>query len=530
MPPDAAPCGCGGARPRGSRRPARRSRTARRRPARGRPAASTNPPTVSKSPSSISTPSRSVISPMPTFALKTNVSSSSLDDRLGLAVVLVANLADEFLDHVLDRDEARGAAVLVDHHGELKAPLLELPQQVDDALGLRHERGRAHDLADRARPVRFSRCLDQVLHHDESDDVVEVLGVHRQARVLLLADEAPQIVDALPSAWIATMSGRGVMTSRTSVSPKSTTDRSSRFSSPDSRGRRLVGGRALAVRRRTVAAAPSRDIARGPADDERGERAQDVGDRRERRQQQLEQPLGRPAHDERRAAPVRRRPSGQCRCRAGSASRESRCRSPSASSTTSRTTSSVPRSTRAGTKNVDRIVEVGRQRLAGRRPLGLEALRQPHQQPEGRFDQRQKQQARRRSARQGGESWTAPRPGPGDQARPAGLRGAATGLRGAASRPGPARDRSPGGAATRAAPESAVRSASEWPLRGGLPAGDAQRAMAISPKCLTGKLLVAALAREFQAAAVGPAGNDSTSVGARRPETARFSRPHPPRR
>ena len=38
------------------------------------------------------------------------------DDRLGFDVVLVLDLTDELFDDVLDRDQARRASVLVDHH------------------------------------------------------------------------------------------------------------------------------------------------------------------------------------------------------------------------------------------------------------------------------------------------------------------------------------------------------------------------------------------------------------------------------
>ena len=37
--------------------------------------------------------------------------------------------------------------------------------------------------------------LNQILHDDEPDDVVEILGEHRQPGVFLLADELPELVD-----------------------------------------------------------------------------------------------------------------------------------------------------------------------------------------------------------------------------------------------------------------------------------------------------------------------------------------------
>ena len=63
-----------------------------------------------------------------------------------LAVVLVGDLADDLLEDVLDGDQARGAAVLVDDDGEVGLVALHLAQQVVDRLALGHEGHRAHQL------------------------------------------------------------------------------------------------------------------------------------------------------------------------------------------------------------------------------------------------------------------------------------------------------------------------------------------------------------------------------------------------
>src|SRR5262249_18922374 len=57
-------------------------------------------------------------------------------DRLALDVILVADLADDLLQQIFDRDEARRAAVLVHDDGHLDLPALELLQQLGNALGL----------------------------------------------------------------------------------------------------------------------------------------------------------------------------------------------------------------------------------------------------------------------------------------------------------------------------------------------------------------------------------------------------------
>ena len=110
------------------------------------------------------------------------------------------------------------------------------------------------------------------------------------------------------SSRMATMSGRGVITSRTSVSPKSTMLCSSRRSSPSMMpfllagrrgrpsstslgflGRVVVGDGVPAPRRRATVRAVQRVT--GPSS---------PGDRAERRQQQLEHPLGIAADDQQR--------------------------------------------------------------------------------------------------------------------------------------------------------------------------------------------------------------------------------------
>ena len=102
------------------------------------------------------------------------------------------------------------------------------------------------------------------------------------------------------------MSGRGVMTSRTSVSPKSTIDcsrarssRSIRFcSSPasDAVGR-LARALLRGPRRRVLALAPAVD---DQPDERAGQRMQEAGGEIERRQQELERLLGVVPHDEER--------------------------------------------------------------------------------------------------------------------------------------------------------------------------------------------------------------------------------------
>ena len=91
---------------------------------------------------------------MSTLPLNDEAAVALVDDRLGLDVVLVANLADDLLEQVLDRHQAGGAAVLVDDDRALRLLALELLQQLRHALGLRHDDRRPQQRRDRPRSRR----------------------------------------------------------------------------------------------------------------------------------------------------------------------------------------------------------------------------------------------------------------------------------------------------------------------------------------------------------------------------------------
>ena len=73
------------------------------------------------------------------LAAEDEAAAALVDDRLGLDVVLVADLADDLLQQVLDGDQSGGAAVLVDDDGALRLLALKLLQQLGHPLGLRHD-------------------------------------------------------------------------------------------------------------------------------------------------------------------------------------------------------------------------------------------------------------------------------------------------------------------------------------------------------------------------------------------------------
>ncbi len=109
----------------------------------------------------------------------------------GRLVVLVVDLADDFLDDVLDRHDAFAAAIFVDHQRQMDAGRLHLGEQVDGRHRGRHEQDGADDLGggQRHREVDGGEVeaggmrlvaggmgfrMDRGLGHHEGDHVADV--------------------------------------------------------------------------------------------------------------------------------------------------------------------------------------------------------------------------------------------------------------------------------------------------------------------------------------------------------------------
>ena len=96
-------------------------------------------------------------------------------------VELVFDLTHNFFQHVLDGDQARNPAKLVDDDGQVVAVAAKLAQQVVQAFALGHKHRRAQQRADVER--RRALQLEQVLGHQNTDDVFTLAAVHRETRV-----------------------------------------------------------------------------------------------------------------------------------------------------------------------------------------------------------------------------------------------------------------------------------------------------------------------------------------------------------
>ena len=154
----------------------------------------TRPPTVSTSVPSAEARLERLLEPVEAEPASHEHGPVGLDDdRLGLDVVLVLDLADELFDDVLDRDQARRASVLVDDHRQRSATRLQLLQKLCDPLGFRHQQdGTNQGLQGR---LGGALVLDQVVDRDDAGDVVEVLLEDGDATVHALLEGTPQVGD-----------------------------------------------------------------------------------------------------------------------------------------------------------------------------------------------------------------------------------------------------------------------------------------------------------------------------------------------
>ena len=100
---------------------------------------------------------------------------AALADARAEPVVLVGDVADDLLDDVLERDDARVAAVLVEHDGHLEAVMAQQRQQRVEPQAVGHHGRLDHDVPDAGGGPLVQRHRDRVLDVHRADD--GVLGV-----------------------------------------------------------------------------------------------------------------------------------------------------------------------------------------------------------------------------------------------------------------------------------------------------------------------------------------------------------------
>ena len=139
----------------------------------------------------------------------------------GVLIVLVGDFADDLLDDILDRDNAVGAAIFVDHQRQMNLLGLHALQQIDDPRRWRHEQNFTHDLGSRQRHrqidgleiepgrqrflalfvlFRIDRGMrghegDQVADVHHADRIVECVVVDHQTRMGGAFENPHQLAD-----------------------------------------------------------------------------------------------------------------------------------------------------------------------------------------------------------------------------------------------------------------------------------------------------------------------------------------------
>ena len=99
--------------------------------------------------------------------------------------MLIFDLADDFLNHVFDRDQPVDPPELVDHHCDMGSRLAHLDEKIEDR---RRWRDKQH-LAQQRRQFDLTALGDRaehILYMDEADHVIERFAIHRNPRMTLL--------------------------------------------------------------------------------------------------------------------------------------------------------------------------------------------------------------------------------------------------------------------------------------------------------------------------------------------------------
>ena len=102
--------------------------------------------------------------------------------------MLVAYLADDFLEQVFERDDPLDPAELVDHDGHVPMHRLKLPEH---GLERRHVGNEVHRAQDRLQ-VDVAGAVEvrqQILDVEDTDDVVEGGAINRDPGVVGASDQ-----------------------------------------------------------------------------------------------------------------------------------------------------------------------------------------------------------------------------------------------------------------------------------------------------------------------------------------------------
>ena len=118
-------------------------------------------------------------------------------DEIGdfLLVMLVLDLANDFLDHVLDRHQSLGAAELVDDDRQMHPSGPHPRHQLEHSHRFGHEERRPKQRRHRPVDRRIARRDEHVLDMDHAHDMVERPGINRQSAVPRLGEGRRHVIE-----------------------------------------------------------------------------------------------------------------------------------------------------------------------------------------------------------------------------------------------------------------------------------------------------------------------------------------------
>jgi hypothetical protein len=137
--------------------------------------------------------------------------------------VFVADFAEDFFDEVFEGGDAGGIAVFVDDIDHVDAAGLHFAEEVGGGFGFGDAREGAEEAREGGAFALVVAEFPEVADMDEADDAVDGAIVDGDAGELFGADEGAEVFEG-PVGGDGDDGGSGVMTSRTRLSPKATTD------------------------------------------------------------------------------------------------------------------------------------------------------------------------------------------------------------------------------------------------------------------------------------------------------------------
>ncbi len=128
------------------------------------------------------------------MALEPDGAVFALDDIRLVFLVLFLDVADNLVEHILQRDEAGGAAELIEHHSHLSAVLLELVQEQLYRECLWHEEWLVHHAPGAEIGPGLASVSEEILQVEHPDDVIDAALIDRDAREGALLNHLRQLI------------------------------------------------------------------------------------------------------------------------------------------------------------------------------------------------------------------------------------------------------------------------------------------------------------------------------------------------